>query len=86
MSDGAYSVPMRTDVIIATVELDGGDGLIVTFSDGTITGYVAEELLQLRPKREPVASKDKLQRNRRLHPAWARSKDPGDLLSQRRNV
>ena len=39
---------------IMTVEKDDGDGLIVTFSDGTTAGYVAEELLKLRPHREPV--------------------------------
>jgi hypothetical protein len=38
---------------ILTVERDGEDGLLVTFSDGTIAGYVAEELLELRPFREP---------------------------------
>jgi hypothetical protein len=37
---------------IRTTALDGNDGLIVTFSDGTISGYVAEELLKLRPNRE----------------------------------
>jgi hypothetical protein len=37
---------------ILTVERDGQDGLLVTFSDGTIAGYVAEELLELRPHRE----------------------------------
>jgi hypothetical protein len=40
---------------ILTVERDGQDGLLVTFSDGTIAGYVAEELLELRPFREPTA-------------------------------
>lgn len=30
------------------------DGLIVTFSDGTIGGYAVEELLLLRPTRERV--------------------------------
>jgi hypothetical protein len=39
---------------ILAVELDGADGLIVTFSDGTSDGYVAEELLELRPHRPPV--------------------------------
>jgi len=39
---------------ILTVERDGDDGLIVTFSDGTTGAYVAEELLELRPKREPT--------------------------------
>jgi hypothetical protein len=33
---------------------DGPDGILVTFSDGTIAGYVAEELIALRPIRERV--------------------------------
>lgn len=37
---------------ILTTALDGYDGLIVTFSDGTTGAYVAEELLELRPHRE----------------------------------
>lgn len=43
---------MREQIQILTVEKDDGDGLIATFSDGTTAGYVAEELLELRPKRE----------------------------------
>ena len=43
---------MREPIHILTVEKDDGDGLITTFSDGTTAGYVAEELLELRPKRE----------------------------------
>jgi hypothetical protein len=39
---------------IVKVEMDGEDGIIVTFSDGTIGGYVIEELLMLRPARERV--------------------------------
>lgn len=39
---------------ILKVEKDGEDGLIVTFSDGTTAGYVVEELLLLRPRRERV--------------------------------
>ena len=46
--------PMAEPIQIRTAERDGEDGLIVTFSDGTITGYVAEELLELRPFREPT--------------------------------
>jgi hypothetical protein len=42
---------------ISTVEIEGEDGLIVTFSDGTTAGYVTEELLELRPFREPTESK-----------------------------
>jgi hypothetical protein len=37
---------------ILTVEIED-DGLIVKFSDGTVTGYVVEELIDLRPHREP---------------------------------
>ena len=37
-----------------TAELESDDGLIVTLSDGTIAGYVPEELLELRPHREPT--------------------------------
>jgi len=39
------------------VELDGHDGLMATFSDGTTGGYVIEELLELRPVRERVKIK-----------------------------
>ena len=39
---------------ILTVERDGDDGLIVTFSDETTGAYVVEELLELRPYREPA--------------------------------
>jgi hypothetical protein len=45
---------MAEPIRVLTAELDGEDGLIVTFSDGTTDGYVAEELLELRPFREPV--------------------------------
>jgi hypothetical protein len=41
---------------IVNVEQDGEDGILVTFSDGTIAGYVAEELIELRPKRERVST------------------------------
>jgi len=43
---------MSERVAILTVEKDDDDGMIATFSDGTTAGYVAEELLELRPKRE----------------------------------
>jgi hypothetical protein len=43
---------MTEDVHILKVVKDGHDGLLVTFSDGTTAGYVAEELLMLRPIRE----------------------------------
>jgi hypothetical protein len=43
---------MSKHIQILNVEKDGEDGLTVTFSDGTIGGYVVEELLLLRPIRE----------------------------------
>jgi hypothetical protein len=36
------------------VRLDGEDGVIIDFSDGTTAAYVVEELLDLRPYREPT--------------------------------
>jgi hypothetical protein len=43
---------MERQVEILAVTLDECDGIIVRFSDGTSGEYVAEELLELRPKRE----------------------------------
>jgi hypothetical protein len=43
---------------ILTVERDGEDGLLVTFSDGTTAGYVTEELLELRPFRESMEHRE----------------------------
>ena len=39
---------------IVNAERDGNDGVLVTFSDGTVAGYVVEELLELRPLRQWV--------------------------------
>jgi hypothetical protein len=36
------------------VEKGGEDGVVVMFSDGTVAGYVVEELLSLRPIRETL--------------------------------
>jgi hypothetical protein len=47
---------MVEPIRILTVELDCDDGIMVTFSDGTVAGYVIEELLELRPFREPAES------------------------------
>ncbi len=44
---------MRNSIQILTVGPDD-DGLVITFSDGTTAGYVVEELLELRPHREPT--------------------------------
>lgn len=43
---------MRTSITILSVELDEDDGVFLTFSDGTNSGYVVEELLALRPYRD----------------------------------
>jgi hypothetical protein len=45
---------MVCETRILTTELDGDDGLIVAFSDGTTGAFVVEELLELRPCRERV--------------------------------
>ena len=47
---------MAEPIQILTVERDDEDGLLVTFSDGTSAGYVTEELLELRPFREPIGA------------------------------
>jgi len=47
---------MEDIVRLLAVELDGDDGFVVAFSDGTVDGYVAEELLKLRPYRERLRS------------------------------
>ena len=43
---------MAESIQVLTVAKDEDDGLIVNFTDGTTAGYVAEELLKLRPHRE----------------------------------
>jgi len=43
---------MAKPIHLLTVEQEGDDGLLVTFSDGTAAGYVIEELLEMRPVRE----------------------------------
>lgn len=45
---------MNNDIKIRIVEIDMENGLMVTFSDITIGGYVVEELLLLEPIRERV--------------------------------
>jgi hypothetical protein len=49
---------MKAGIQLPAVELDGSDGLIATFSDGTTDGYVVDELLELRPVRERVKIKN----------------------------
>jgi hypothetical protein len=45
---------MAHEIQIMSVENDNGDGVIVTFSDGTISAFIVDELLELRPHRETV--------------------------------
>ncbi len=49
---------MISTILIMTVEQDGDDGILVTFSDGTEAGYVVDELLELRPSRFPATLSD----------------------------
>jgi hypothetical protein len=49
---------MASEIGILSIEQDGTDGLIVTFTDGTLAGYVVEELLSMRPYREHVVKSD----------------------------
>jgi hypothetical protein len=49
-----YTPPMISEIQISSVQKDGKDGVIVTFTDGTMGAYVVEELLELRPFRETV--------------------------------
>ena len=46
------TVDLPTHVEITEVRNDGSDGILVAFSDGTVAGYVVEELIGLRPFRE----------------------------------
>ena len=45
---------MAIGVHVVVVEKGGEDGVVVTFSDGTVAGYNVEELLSLRPIRETL--------------------------------
>ena len=51
---------MSDEIRITSVEQDGEDGLIVTFSDRTTGAYAVEELLSLQSMREP-AKESKIQ-------------------------
>jgi hypothetical protein len=53
LSDGRIASHMSA-INIVKVEQEGTDAVFVTFSDGTIAGYITEELLELRPIREQV--------------------------------
>ena len=48
---------MNDRIRLLDVELDGDDGVLVIFSDGTTGAYVAEELLELRPYRERLRNR-----------------------------
>ena len=44
---------------ISSAELEADEGVWISFSDRTQAGYVVEELLELRPHREPIGSRTK---------------------------
>jgi hypothetical protein len=50
----AYDVQMIDLIKILFADVDDAEGVIVKFSDGTTAGYVIEELLELRPHRQPL--------------------------------
>jgi hypothetical protein len=52
---------MHNKIQIIKVEIDGDDGIIVTFSDRTSDGYVVRKLLKLRPYRERVDDSSAIQ-------------------------
>jgi hypothetical protein len=45
---------MAMRIHVVGVEMGGEDGVVVVFSDGTVAGYVVEELLSMRPNRETL--------------------------------
>jgi hypothetical protein len=45
---------MAIGIHVVGVEKGGDGGVVVTYSDGTVAGYVVEELLSLRPVRETI--------------------------------
>jgi len=70
---------MAEPIRILNVEREDEDGLIVTFSDGTTAGYVTEELLELRPFREPSVSKRSNRRGSVVGPPENVTPLPGPL-------
>jgi hypothetical protein len=51
---------MDDPITILTVEMEAPDGLILTFSDGTTAAYLVEEMLELRPHREPTEAPQRI--------------------------
>jgi hypothetical protein len=45
---------MAIGIHVVGVEKGGEGGVVVTYSDGTVAGYIVEELLLLRPIRETI--------------------------------
>ena len=52
-------------ISLISVRLDGVDGVIIDFSDGTTAAYVAEELLDLRPFRESTTFASRISESER---------------------
>ena len=51
---------MAIGIHVVGVEKGGKAGVVVTFSDGTVAGYLVEELLSLRPIRETLKEPQEL--------------------------
>ena len=49
---------LNASITIVSVEQEEYYGITVTFSDGTMARYPIEELLELRPQREPTVTND----------------------------
>ena len=48
---------LKAPITILRVEQEEDYGITVTFSDGTVARYPVEELLELRPHRDPIIEK-----------------------------
>ena len=54
MRGGDNLALMANPITILTAQKEDPDGLILTFSDGMTAAYLVDELLELRPHREPT--------------------------------
>jgi hypothetical protein len=52
MQQDSEGLQPAKELRVVEVQKDGTDGILVAFSDGTVAGYVLEELIELRPFRE----------------------------------
>jgi len=54
-------------ITIIKAEVDYPDGVILSFSDGTTAAFLVEEMLELRPHREPMFYTQKTAEKRPRH-------------------